>query len=241
MKKQHILDEITRTAAANGGRPLGRLAFLKATGIKEIDWRGKYWARWNDAINEAGLAPNTLVAAYTDGHLLTQLAGLVRELGRYPTASEVQLKRRRDPAFPSQTVYERFGGKAEQARKLMEHCATTPGFEDVADLCRSVAKVQPQSDASDGAQDDDTKHGFVYLIKSGRHYKIGRSNAAGRREREIALQLPERADTVHVIRTDDPPGIEAYWHQRFAAQRLNGEWFVLTADDVRAFKRRKFM
>jgi len=48
----------------------------------------------------------------------------------------------------------------------------------------------------------------VYLIKSGRFYKIGRSNAAGRREREIALQLPEKADTVHVIRTDDPPGIE---------------------------------
>jgi hypothetical protein len=27
--------------------------------------------------------------------------------------------------------------------------------------------------------------GFVYLIKSGRFYKIGRSNAVGRREREL--------------------------------------------------------
>jgi Meiotically Up-regulated Gene 113 (MUG113) protein len=82
--------------------------------------------------------------------------------------------------------------------------------------------------------------GTVYLLRSGKFYKIGRSNSAGRREREIALQLPERAKMVHVIRTDDPPGIEAYWHRRFADSRRNGEWFELSAIDVSVF-RRKFM
>ncbi len=79
------------------------------------------------------------------------------------------------------------------------------------------------------------------ILKSGRYYKVGKTIAAGRRERELAIQLPEKANTVHVIKTDDPSGIEAYWHRRFDARRKNGEWFELNSSDVRAFKRRKFM
>lgn len=58
MNKHHILDEIRRTAATNGDRPLGRDRFERETGIKMSEWEGRYWARWNDAVREAGLSPN---------------------------------------------------------------------------------------------------------------------------------------------------------------------------------------
>ncbi len=58
MDREYILDEIKRTAAENGGRPLGMGRFEQVTGIRRRDWEGKCWARWNDAISEAGLEPN---------------------------------------------------------------------------------------------------------------------------------------------------------------------------------------
>ncbi|MGH7987977.1 MAG: GIY-YIG nuclease family protein [Candidatus Binataceae bacterium] len=81
----------------------------------------------------------------------------------------------------------------------------------------------------------------VYLLRSGRFYKIGRTNAAGRRQYELQIQLPERARIVHEIKTDDPIGIEPYWHRRFEAKRRNGEWFDLDSAEVTAFRRRTFM
>ncbi len=78
-------------------------------------------------------------------------------------------------------------------------------------------------------------------MKSAKYYKIGKANLAARRHRELAIQMPERLIFVHEIKTDDPFGIEAYWHNRFAEKRRNGEWFELSKDDVAVFKRRKFM
>ena len=101
--------------------------------------------------------------------------------------------------------------------------------------------MKPDSPDTETHSSDTPSVGYVYLIKSGRYYKVGKTNAMGRREYELAIQLPEKATTVHTIKTDDPAGIEAYWHRRFDPKRKNGEWFDLDAADIAAFRRRKFM
>jgi hypothetical protein len=72
-------------------------------------------------------------------------------------------------------------------------------------LVSSAAETRQRRDESPHEIDI----GFVYLLRSGRFFKIGKTNAHGRRERELAIQLPEKANSVHVIRTDDPMGSEA--------------------------------
>lgn len=242
MDKQHILDEIRRTAEENGGKPLGSRRFQQETGIKESDWYGRYWVRWSDAVQEAGYSPNKLQGAFDEDRLMESLVMLIRELRRFPVEGDLILKRRLDPRFPSHNTFRRFGTRPHLVARVLEYCKTRGDLNDVMSVCAEILSHGHSPEPSSRAiQQASENFGFVYLLKSGRYYKIGKTNAVGRRERELAIQLPERAQTVHVIRTDDPEGIEAYWHRRYAARRRHGEWFELDAADIGAFKRRKFM
>ena len=236
MDKQHILDEIRRTA--KDGVPLGRERFFKATGIRESDWKGKFWIRWNDAIKEAGFQPNEWQGAYDDEILLEKLINLIRELGHFPIAAELRMKERNDSDFPSDSTFRRIGNKQELIDRVRAYCSTHPGHDDVLAFLPTIG-IEPTEQSDNGRSPE--VFGFVYLMKSGRYYKIGHTNAVGRRERELAIQLPDKASTLHSIKTDDPQGIEDYWHRRFDTKRKNGEWFELDASDVKAFRRRTFM
>ena len=78
------------------------------------------------------------------------------------------------------------------------------------------------------------------MMKSGRRYKIGHTNSPARRHREVRLDLPDPTTFVYTIATDDPVGVERYWHERFQSKRIREtEFFTLTAADVSAFKRWK--
>jgi hypothetical protein len=235
MTKEDILSDIRRTTAANGGKPLGKRRFFVETGIKEMDWHGRYWARWGDALREAGFQANSPQGAISDEDALTCLANLARELGHFPVVAEIRLKARSDPKFPWHNRFAKLGPKVALAARLKLFCEQK-GDSEVAKLCAAVA-VGAIHDLEDARAADPV--GYVYLVRHGaRHeYKIGRTNNPMRREGEIRIELPEQLSPLHVITTDDPAGVERYWHTRFADKRKNGEWFCLDAQDVRAFRR----
>jgi len=76
--------------------------------------------------------------------------------------------------------------------------------------------------------------GFVYLIGSKRHswYKIGRALSPRVRVRELGILLPFELEIFAVWKTVNCVELETYLHKRYAAQRLNGEWFHFNGPDL---------
>ena len=238
MTKEKILEEIRRTAKANGGKPLGWRRFEEEAGVGYYGWYGKYWTRWGDAVREAGLEPNQMATAFDDEYLLEKLVLLTRELGRAPVQGDMLLAARRDKSFPSDKVFRRLGQKRDLISRIVTYCESK-GYPDVAALWKAV-KIRPVKTSNNEVSVEPLGTlGYVYLLQHGsrREFKIGRTNNPLRREGELGIQLPEKCQPIHYIETDDLPGIEAYWHSRFANKRKEGEWFELTAQDVAAFKR----
>lgn len=234
--RDRIISEIRRLALANGDKPPGRQVFEAETGIRYAEWYGIYWARWGDALAEAGFSPNAIQAKFDGDSLLRHVAEAYRHFGHVATDGELRLYGRTHPTFPSHsTISNHFSGKAGLIAAVRAYVADRPEFADVAALLPAGTAPPPELRRRAKVSD-----GSVYLIQSGPHYKIGRSDELERRVKEIRVALPDAATLVHTITTDDPSGIEAYWHRRFADRRANGEWFKLTSTDVMAFKRRKF-
>ena len=232
LTKDDVLREIRRTAAENGGVSPGKAAFFAATGIRESDWCGRWWTTW--------LEPRQLNPRLDDELVLDAAIRIIRKYGRFPTSAEIRLECNADRTLPSHNTFRRFGGLAELRTRVLA-LAVERGLADVAAAIPASPDELPTTDVANGRDTKEIADGFVYLIKSGRHFKIGKANSVEARHRQLKIQLPVATEVVHRIATDDPYGIESYWHRRFADKRLNGEWFALSAEDVKAFRRRKFM
>lgn len=74
--------------------------------------------------------------------------------------------------------------------------------------------------------------GYVYILRAGPYYKIGRARSIDTRVKQIALQLPFPIELLHTIESPDYIAAEHALHNLFAADRTNGEWFRLHDDDV---------
>ncbi|MBU6431225.1 MAG: GIY-YIG nuclease family protein [Patescibacteria group bacterium] len=231
--KQSILDAIRRTAENNDGIPLGQGRFEKETGINSYACK-KYWSTFGEAQREAGFTANTLRVAHNKEFVFENLIALMRELDKFPTEGDLIVKRNKDPKFPSPRSIKRLGNKKEIAEKISEY-AKQKGYNDIVELCRTI--IENSNERKDLDNSKIQSLGEVYLFKSGRYYKIGKTNDTVCRGNEIRIQLPEKMDLIHSIKTDDPSGVETYWHKRFESKRMQGEWFDLGSADIKAFKR----
>jgi hypothetical protein len=163
-------------------------------------------------------------------------AELVRKYKRFPTDRELQIFRRGNPELPAENTFRRqFGTKTDLKNAIRVWSLANDEFLDVAMFLPEMP-TQPESKLIP------VKQGWVYLLKPGNYYKIGCGEELERRVKQIKTALPDAASLEHAIRTDDPFGIENYWHRRFEEKRTskNNEWFRLDPADVAAFKKRKF-
>lgn len=74
-----------------------------------------------------------------------------------------------------------------------------------------------------------TRDGYIYVLQSGQHYKIGKAQNVDNRVAQISPKTPLPVSLIHSIESDDMTWVERWLHQRFANYRANGEWFNLPA------------
>lgn len=235
VSKDEILQAIRRAAAENDGKPVGRKRLLQLTGITEYAL-AQHWPKYSDAVREAGFKPNALNGALDTTAVLSQFAVLTRELGHIPTSNELRRARANNPTFPSRGVFDRLGLRSDRITQALEYCRTNPAYADVIPILE--AAQTPDEYRAPSTAEKQATFGYVYLARGHPgEFKIGRTNLVDRRLSELGVTSAIEPTLIHSIKTDDPAGIEAYWHHRFADKRMRGEWFRLTPVDVAAFRR----
>lgn len=250
-----FLSEVRRITQESGGVPPGSRSFYAHTDTRESTWRGKpwnEWNNWNDVLDEAGYERRGKNQKLPAPSVLEQLALLTKKLGHFPVTLDMRREKRINPNFPNdKTLSTTFGGREQVLNALKGYCSTHPNFAELLPSLEDtiLSGTFKSNDSQSSADDDDgsVKIGYVYLIRSHDVHKIGSTRAPYRRAAEIANQSARGAELLHLISTDDPEGIEKYWHRRFESQavqamnKATGEWFHLSAADIKAFRRRKSM
>lgn len=91
-----------------------------------------------------------------------------------------------------------------------------------------------QTEAINHRPKKNRKKGYVYILNeiNGEHYKIGRTRNPDNRLRTFSVKLPYKVEYDLLIPTNDMYALETRLHNKYAPQRVDGEWFTLTPDDL---------
>lgn len=243
MDKETLRLAIQATCTAEG-RPVGRRKFREVTGIPDSAWYGKLYATWGDALEDAGFCRNSKNTRVDAAAIRDQYRRIIDHLGMVPSNAQLRLTLRNFAGFHSHNT---FHTAYPQKRTLIRAISAMPETSDeVKDICYNW--LEKHNVAEDGEPNDERlpegigiQSGLVYMLQSGNFFKIGRSDSIERRLKSISVAMPHAVELIHTIKTDDMVGIELYWHRRFKAHRLNGEWFDLPKQEIDAFLKRKIM
>jgi len=188
-------------------------------------------------MEECGDAPRSFFVPKSDfDSILEDYGLLIRKLGRPPVLADWN----QSGGVNSSVINRSHNTKwTEMPDKFLEFAISKDEWHDVVVLLSSFKKSSFIKSNNDNGPDLNIQFEEIYLIKSGKYYKIGKTKDFGLRGYQFKILLPEKPELVHKFKTDDPFGIEKYWHNRFANKRKNGEWFDLDNNDIKAFKMRK--
>ncbi len=238
--KNEIIALIRKLANDTGGVPPGQKKFATDTGIKHHLWRGKIWLNWTDALAEAGFESLEWTAAFSDEFLLSKASELAKKLGHFPSYTEIKFEGFNNANFPSSGPFKNRWSMSELAEAIMKY-AELDNNHELFGYAREYLAGKPNKNATIAEVESGSAKGHVYMQKIGDKFRIGQTNSIVGRYRQVQMETPTQVEYVHTILTDDPMGVERYWHRRFEALKLpiKGDWFALKASDIAAFKRWK--
>jgi hypothetical protein len=239
LTKDELIKKILKYSKDNNGQTPSEKQFYEYVGIGIYDLKKCGWAYYGELVREAGLTPNKFdKTKYTHDQLCELFIETIREKNTWPTRGRLDVKHHINPNFPdSSTFYKKLGLTGKLAQSILEFVEDKQNYDDVIKICNAVFKEHKDLDQL--SEDQNLIKGYVYLGKQHGKYKIGRTDNLQRRREDITLLGSEPIEWEHSIETDDMKGVERYWHNRFQKKRERGEWFKLSRQDVKAFKRWK--
>lgn len=213
-----LLTDLKEVAKANKEKIT--LKKYNQKGIYNSDTFIKRFGTWNKALAKAEISER-ISRNPSREVLFENLKKVWDYLGRNPRGREMS----KDPSKWAQDAYIHFFGSWKNTLKKFELWILEIKDEVNSDL----PVLSPKNTIS-----------HVYLIKGNEFYKIGKTDDLGRRLRELQTQGEYEQTYKHIILTEDPYGIETYWHKRFKdKRRKNGgkytDWFDLNDEEVKIF------
>jgi hypothetical protein len=229
---EQIIALLKAEVARNGDQPPSQREFFAAASLNLRDLHRAGWPTYGALLKSQGFEAAGMKRAYTDEEVFRPLAELAVRLGHFPTQNEREVERHRNPAFPSSEAYIRRGRGEMLEHTLREWCEETKSFPELVSKLKQATCPARLSGP--------VVKGYVYMLRdgnSGKRVKIGKESTEGARQAAAATWL-ENPRVTHRIATDDPEGIERYWHERFKREgkHVARELFDLLPSDIAAFK-----